>query len=140
MRSIIIFPLYTVSIHRFGRSELQVGWGYVIERDAMNAFDPNALIVRDRSGGQPIAYIRRQDAARLTPLLTTIPYNGRVLLKPKFHMEICNRRPRQVCTVGFRVSDTESDRAIEALQESGLPYKVLWFVCNLIHRVAGTFF
>ena len=77
----------------------------------MNAFDPNALIVRDRSGGQPIAYIRRQDAARLTPLLTTIPYNGRVLLKPKFHMEICNRRPRRVCTVMFRVSDTESGPA-----------------------------
>ena len=69
MRSIIIFPIYVVSMHRYGRSQLQVGCGFVIQPEPSNPFDSNALAVKDRFGGQVVGYVRRQDAAKLAPIL-----------------------------------------------------------------------
>ena len=126
MKTVVLNPVYTVAMHRYGSRELTINDGYVLQRESSNPFHANAIKVLDRDSGATKAYIRRRDAHKLSYLMLNLDIVGEVLIKPKHAVEIrCQRPgPQQSCKVGFRIRDTDLENAREILKSCHIPFEI----------------
>ncbi len=126
-KKVILTYLHIVGVrHHLGRPELPLNQGYMLKREPTNQFDPNALQVTERTTGQVVAYMSRGSARLLRPIWQEqLAVRGQVYVKTKSHAYIRNRKPTQLCSVGFYTDATAEEKVSNCFRHTGLGVKII---------------
>ena len=129
MKTVVLWPVYAVAMHRYGSRQLVIDSGYILKREPENPYHSNAVKVTTPAGGATKGYLRRQDADKLAPLLSQINPESRILLKPKYPVEIRSQRPgpQQLCKIGFKIKDDYIDKTESLLKCTTIPFEIKWY-------------
>lgn len=60
MKCLILQNMWAVGMHHWGPKELEIGMGYILEREPNNPYDPNAVVIK--VDGKKKAYLKKNNA------------------------------------------------------------------------------
>ena len=109
MKQVIVHNLYCVGMHHWGRKELSVGPMYYCWLEENNPKDRNAIaIYSDKDKSHKKGYLRREDAARISPLFSQNFIHGHCYLKATFNVSKYSKEkgPMQNCSIAFKCPDS----------------------------------
>lgn len=118
--------LRIVGMHHYGAASLALEVPYVAVREPSNKSDAKAVAIKN--GPATRGYLKREDAHRLAFVMDSgLVHDGRVYIKCHHMSSVKTQKfgPEQLCNLGFRCIDTDSEKLKQLLDSVALNYDVL---------------